>query len=124
MIPDARIPPGSVGDKWDNCRDGLHLLSPAKLHTAIDGISNEGFKELIAGGYLDPEVQLTPERLREETLAYLEHQPRNIMLLVTQACNLACTYCYEVNQDAHRSGGMLSADAARRIRSAALEGLS
>jgi len=26
---------------------GLHLLSPAKLHTAIDGISNEGFKELI-----------------------------------------------------------------------------
>lgn len=29
MIPDAHIPPGDVGDKWDNCLDGLHLLSPA-----------------------------------------------------------------------------------------------
>ncbi len=26
---------------------GLPLLSPAKLHTAIDGTTNEGFKELI-----------------------------------------------------------------------------
>mgnify|MGYP001827125094 FL=1 len=29
MIPDARIPRGDVTDKWDNCLDGLHLLSPA-----------------------------------------------------------------------------------------------
>ena len=29
MIPDARIPRGDVGDKWGNCLDGLHLLSPA-----------------------------------------------------------------------------------------------
>ena len=29
MIPDAHIPHGDLGDKWDNCLDGLHLLSPA-----------------------------------------------------------------------------------------------
>ena len=29
MIPDAHIPRGDLGDKWDNCLDGLHLLSPA-----------------------------------------------------------------------------------------------
>jgi succinate dehydrogenase / fumarate reductase flavoprotein subunit len=28
MIPDARIPDGDVGDKWDNCLDNLHLVSP------------------------------------------------------------------------------------------------
>ena len=28
MIPDARIPHGDVGDKWENCLDNLHLLSP------------------------------------------------------------------------------------------------
>ncbi len=29
MIPDAHIPRGDLGDKWDNCLDSLHLLSPA-----------------------------------------------------------------------------------------------
>ncbi len=29
MIPDARIPRGDVGDKWHNCLDELHLMSPA-----------------------------------------------------------------------------------------------
>jgi len=29
MIPDARIPSGELGDKWDNCLDSLHLISPA-----------------------------------------------------------------------------------------------
>jgi len=29
MIPDARIPHGDVGDKWNNCVDTLHLVSPA-----------------------------------------------------------------------------------------------
>ncbi|MDX1697686.1 MAG: FAD-binding protein, partial [Thiohalobacterales bacterium] len=29
MIPDAHIPDGDMGDKWDNCLDSLHLLSPA-----------------------------------------------------------------------------------------------
>ena len=28
MIPDARIPRGDVGDKWGNCLDELHLVSP------------------------------------------------------------------------------------------------
>ena len=28
MIPDARIPDGAVGDKWDSCLDNLHLVSP------------------------------------------------------------------------------------------------
>jgi succinate dehydrogenase / fumarate reductase flavoprotein subunit len=32
MIPDARIPSGDLGGKWDNCLDGLHLLSPANKH--------------------------------------------------------------------------------------------
>ena len=29
MIPDARIPNGELGDKWDNCLDSLKLISPA-----------------------------------------------------------------------------------------------
>ena len=29
MIPDARIPAGELGDKWDNCLDSLKLISPA-----------------------------------------------------------------------------------------------
>jgi succinate dehydrogenase / fumarate reductase flavoprotein subunit len=29
LIPDAHIPHGDLVDKWDNCLDGLHLLSPA-----------------------------------------------------------------------------------------------
>ena len=32
MIPDAHIPHGDLGDKWDNCLDALHLLSPANKH--------------------------------------------------------------------------------------------
>jgi len=29
MIPDAHIPGGNLGDKWGNCLDSLHLISPA-----------------------------------------------------------------------------------------------
>jgi len=32
LIPDARIPRGDVGDKWDNCLDNLHLVSPVNRH--------------------------------------------------------------------------------------------
>jgi succinate dehydrogenase / fumarate reductase flavoprotein subunit len=32
MIPDARVPRGDVGDKWNNCLDSLQLVSPANKH--------------------------------------------------------------------------------------------
>ncbi|MGD8874098.1 MAG: fumarate reductase/succinate dehydrogenase flavoprotein subunit [Gammaproteobacteria bacterium] len=45
MIPDARVPGGDLGDKWDNCLDSLHLLSPAnkrKRHVIVVGTGLAG----------------------------------------------------------------------------------
>jgi hypothetical protein len=66
-------------------------------------------------GYLRPEVELGDAQKRREWEALLLHQPRNLMFFVTEACNLKCTYCYELNQGVHSSAAMLKQVDARRI---------
>jgi uncharacterized protein len=58
-------------------------------------------------GYLRPEVELGDAEKQREWKSLLMHQPRNLMFFVTEACNLKCTYCYELNQGVHASPAML-----------------
>ncbi|MCP3918447.1 MAG: radical SAM protein [bacterium] len=82
----------------------------------------DDLESLHGAGLLTPEVELVgPERQRDlETL--LGHQPRNLMFFVTEACNLACTYCYEKNQGVHDGGRSLKQIDARRIIDKYFEG--
>ncbi len=66
-------------------------------------------------GYLTPEIELTGPRTEADVRSLLRHQPRNLMFLVTEACNLACTYCYELNQGVHDRARMLKQGDARKI---------
>ena len=43
-------------------------------------------------GYMDKEKPLSKEQVRQACRRLFRHKPRNIMFLVTEACNLACTY--------------------------------
>jgi len=60
-----------------------------------------------------------PAMVRRRKLAdwrdFLAHRPRNIMLFVTEACNLRCSYCYEVDNEVHDDGRHMRSADARRI---------
>lgn len=67
-------------------------------------------------GFLAPEIELTSGELGDEFKSLLRHKPRNLMFFVTEACNLACAYCYEKNQGVHdRPLSLKQVDARRTI---------
>ncbi|MEM7310986.1 MAG: radical SAM protein [Planctomycetota bacterium] len=72
----------------------------------------EGFLDI---GYAEDEPRLGEEGLSREIDSYLSHKPRNLMLLVTEACNLACTYCYEEIQGVHKRATMMTVEHARQL---------
>ncbi|KAA3611933.1 MAG: SPASM domain-containing protein [Planctomycetota bacterium] len=63
------------------------------------------FAILAANGLLERQPPLSKEREQERVDRLFEHNPRNLMFLVTEACNLACTYCYEVENGVHDQPG-------------------
>lgn len=64
---------------------------------------------------LTPEIALTNAQIDDANAALLAHRPRNLMFFVTEACNLACTYCYEKNQGVHDRPLSLKQVDARKI---------
>jgi uncharacterized protein len=72
-------------------------------------------------GYLQSEPGVTSTRLRDEVDKLVAHHPRNIMFLVTEACNLRCTYCYEVGNSFHDTARMMSFANAKEILDAFFE---
>jgi len=60
MIPDARIPHGSLGEKWENCLDELHLISPLnkrKKSVIVVGTGLAGASAAATMGELGYQVQ-------------------------------------------------------------------
>lgn len=66
-------------------------------------------------GFFQREVAAAGHEQRRVVDGLLAHRPRNIMLLVTEACNLKCTYCYEVANDFHSKARQLTENNARKI---------
>lgn len=56
---------------------------------------------LESAGMLGSTESRAVEVLSSDIAGYMRHKPRNVMFFVTEACNLACTYCYEKNQGVH-----------------------
>lgn len=72
-------------------------------------------------GLLEPQPGLSAEQVQSRIDALFQHSPRNLMFLVTEACNLACTYCYEVANGVHDRPAVFRRDDARRAIDGYLE---
>jgi uncharacterized protein len=71
--------------------------------------------QLEQAGLFEAELTLTAAQTDADIEGLLRHHPRNIMFLVTEACNLACTYCYELNQGVHAKPLTMKQVDARKI---------
>ena len=87
----------------------------ARYGRALAVAALHSLKELRNNGYLDQESVLSPEKRATAVESLLGIHPRNLMLFVTEACNLKCTYCYEVLQGVHAGGRMLKQVDARAV---------
>ena len=87
----------------------------------------EAFVELdslLNEGYLVRELAFSDKDIDGDVMGLMNHQPRNLMFLVTEACNLACTYCYELGQGVHSMARTMKQSDAREILDAYFEGSS
>lgn len=66
-------------------------------------------------GLFGAEEQSTDSDRLADYKRLFRHKPRNIMLFVTEACNLACTYCYERTQGVHENPRNLRLEDAKVI---------
>ena len=90
-------------------------LAKSQLRPEEAELVAQDLETLESNGYLSPEAAPTRADRERDIQGLLAHQPRNLMFLVTEACNLACTYCYELNQGVHAKARMLKQVDARRI---------
>lgn len=89
-------------------RTGLHHEGTlSDLRAELDVLSQHH--------YLEPEMELTDKAIANDISALLRHRPRNLMFFVTEACNMACMYCYEKNQGVHDAPKTLKRVDARSI---------
>lgn len=58
-------------------------------------------------GLFDAEPRSSSETDQAVRDAYLAHKPRNLMLFLTERCNLKCLYCYEALAGVHDNGSIL-----------------
>lgn len=72
------------------------------------------FAALDAAGMFTPELDITSGDIERACSSLLAHKPRNLMFFVTEACNLACAYCYEKNQGVHDRPATLTQVDARK----------
>lgn len=68
-----------------------------RLNQRYDGATMSEFRSSLANlteglKHLPSARRITRERMLQ---ALINHHPRNIMLFITNVCNLQCTYCYE-----------------------------
>lgn len=108
----------SVGRLLASVESGADANALAKL-AEDEGLNrgslNQELLELYALGLFRAEEPESPHA-RGRTLAALRaHKQRNLMLMVHTACNLACSYCYEVGTGFHGSGGAMSLERAIEI---------
>lgn len=80
--------------------DAIERLRSSFTEEQLDVVARD-LEVLEQGGFLTPELRLTERQLDASCEQLLAHKPRNLMFFVTEACNLACTYCYEKNQGVH-----------------------
>jgi len=74
---------------------------------ALEDLNEELLDLYVLGLFRAEELETPLDRKR--TLAALRgHKQRNLMLMVHTACNLACSYCYEVAAGFHGSGGAMT----------------
>jgi uncharacterized protein len=114
--------------------DALSMLDHGEDLATIAAALNQSYGEeiargvlteiegLTAEGYLSRELEFTGVELEGDVQNLMRHHPRNIMFLVTEACNLACTYCYELQQGVHAKARTLKKADARKIIDAYFEG--
>lgn len=69
--------------------------------------------DLAASGLFSLEELDGPEQRDRQVDSYLDQRPRKMMLLIQSSCNLACTYCYEVENDFHATAGAMPFDRAK-----------
>lgn len=87
-------------------------LAPTELEAI--GKALEEVVQLHEAGLLRVEPDATPVD-RERTIRGLEnHHPRKMMLMVQTNCNLACSYCYEVQNGFHATGKRMDLETGKR----------
>lgn len=96
---------------WDNVRDVLRSrFGDAEADEAIGEI-----EALVRSGYLAPDEAESETEQQEYVDLLLATRPRKLMLLVTEACNLGCKYCYEVANAYHDTARMMRPEHMRSV---------
>src|SRR5262249_9793619 len=87
-------------------------LDPAEHAELI--AATQDLEQLREVGLLRAEADATPMD-RERVIRGLEdHHPRKMMLMVQTNCNLACSYCYEVQNGFHSTGKRMDYETGKR----------
>ena len=80
---------------------------------ALPGVVKE-LEILCDNGFFLLEPLETPEERRATLDALVAQAPRSTQVLVQTSCNLSCSYCYEVKNGFHGTGGRMSSEIGRR----------
>lgn len=89
--------------------------TPESAASTVDPEQRDRIGALRELGMLEPQPGLSADAVEERIDRLFRHSPRNLMFLVTEACNLACTYCYEVENGVHDRPSVFRREDARKV---------